>query len=347
MSRTRLHPIGALAMALALLVGAASAVVVLAASGSTAAQTPVPAPTFRTRSEGVRVDVLVTDGERPVDGLTAKDFVLLDSGVRQDVEVSSVADSPLDVILVLDTSTSLGADGLRHLVRAADTLFSRLKPADRAALVTFSEDVTLRAALTPQHARVRTMLQGLEIRGTTSVIDATYTGMIVQSDAVRPTMLLVFTDGIDTASWLDPERVLDTARRAAVVPYAVVTGGASPVRTPTEREAFGASPASSIWSSPRRPTLPSARQAARGPRDPEEAFAFVGDLVRAGGGLLLDADSPRRFEERFEQALDSFRRRYILTYTPRDVERQGWHQVEIRIEGRRHRVRARPGYFVQ
>ena len=48
-----------------------------------------PPPTFTVGVEGVYVDVFVTDGSRPVAGLTASDFALKDNGVRQPVELVS------------------------------------------------------------------------------------------------------------------------------------------------------------------------------------------------------------------------------------------------------------------
>jgi von Willebrand factor type A domain len=102
-------------------------------------------PTFRTRAAGVQIDVLVTDEERPVTGLTAKDFELTDSGVAQDIQVTTLRDLPVDVIIVLDVSTSLREQGLKHLVRATDTLLGSLQPRDRAGLVTFSQVVVIRA----------------------------------------------------------------------------------------------------------------------------------------------------------------------------------------------------------
>lgn len=297
---------------------------------TTSPQTPSeqPAPTFRTRSEGVRVEVLVTDGERPVGGLAARDFELVDSGVRQQVNVETLADTPLDVILVLDTSTSLTAQGLSHLARAADALIARLQPRDRAGLVTFSQDVMIRSALTTQHERVRAGLRNLQLHGTTAVIDSTYAGMAL-SDGDRPTLLLVFTDGIDTASWLRPRDVLDTARRSGVVPYAVVVG---------EGVAFMPS---FVQLTPRR-ALDQLRARA------DETERFLGDLVSTGGGVFMNAAQTRNLEERFADALDNFRQRYVLTYSPTGVERTGWHPIAIKIkEHASYRVRARQGYFVR
>jgi VWFA-related protein len=279
-------------------------------------------PTYRTRGEGVRIDVLVTDRDKPVKGLTTKDFALTDHGIGQVVEAASLASMPLDVILVLDLSVSLGDEGLRHLTAGADALVAKLRPADRVALVTFSQVVMLRSALTSEHGRVRDMLKGLRIHGMTSAIDAVYTGMTLQQETDRPTMMLVFTDGLDTQSWLRPAAVLDTARQSVVVPYAVVVGeGVKPFTAPQTSLLSGGAP-----------TDPSAR--------------FLWDLVHAGGGLFMNAEATNQLGRRFMEALDSFRQRYILTYVPRGVERKGWHPVTIAVKDRGYRIRARPGYFV-
>ena len=41
---------------------------------------------FRTGVDAVRVDVLVTDGNVPITGLTARDFELFDNGVAQQID---------------------------------------------------------------------------------------------------------------------------------------------------------------------------------------------------------------------------------------------------------------------
>ncbi len=188
--------------------------------------------------------MLVTDRERPVARLTTKDFALTDHGIGQIVEAASLAALPLDVILVLDLSVSLGEEGLTHLTSGADALLARLGPADRAALVTFSQVVTIRSELTADHARVRGLVKGLRIQGMTSAIDAAYTGITLQQDADRPTLMLVFTDGLDTQSWLPAEAALDTARHSVVVPYAVVAGEGV--------KAFATPSASLLMAAPRR-----------------------------------------------------------------------------------------------
>jgi hypothetical protein len=48
----------------------------------------------------------------------------------------------------------------------------------------------------------------------------------------------------------------------------------------------------------------------------------------------------------FAQALREMKTRYILSYTPRGVPREGWHALEVKLTRREGDVTARRGYFV-
>jgi VWFA-related protein len=197
--------------------------VVVAGTVATAA-TP-QTPTFSTAVQAVRVDVLVTEGERPILGLTPADFEVRDNGVLQDVSFVSTEKLPLNVILALDTSASVSGEPLKHLQSAGRTLLDRLDPEDRAALVTFSHEVILRQALTREVDRVARELARLEPRGETAVIDGSYAAVLLADTDVGRDLVIVFSDGVDTASWLPGDRVLDAARRSDVVVYAVSVRG--------------------------------------------------------------------------------------------------------------------------
>ena len=57
--------------------------------------------------------------------------------------------------------------------------------------------------------------------GKTALVDGTYAGiMLGESDAGRA-LVIVFSDGLDTSSWLRADAVLDAAKRADAVVYAV------------------------------------------------------------------------------------------------------------------------------
>ena len=200
------------------------AFVILAAATHPAAQ---QATVFSSKVEAVRVDVLVTDRGHPVTGLQASSFEVLDNGVPQQIDFASLEQIPLNVVLVLDMSNSVTGDHLNNLRGAARAMLDDLKSDDQAALVTFSHLVVQGSGLTKDLARVRQALERTLEPGSTSLADGIYTGMTIAESDVGRALLIVFSDGTDTASWLTPEFVLDTARRTDVVVYSVRAGGSA------------------------------------------------------------------------------------------------------------------------
>jgi VWFA-related protein len=157
----------------------------------------------------------------PVTGLTARDFALTDNGAPQAVESVTLEQLPLSVTLVLDTSQSVAGERLQHLVQAGEGLTAALRPEDRAALITFSHVVDLRVPMTGDMSIIRKALGAMTATGATSLRDAVHLALQLQPrDATRP-LILVFTDGRDTSSWLTDEAAIDSARRAGVVLHAV------------------------------------------------------------------------------------------------------------------------------
>jgi VWFA-related protein len=122
-------------------------------------------------------------------------------------------------------SQSVSGERLAHLQNASGALLDGLKGDDRAALLTFSHMVVLREELTREITRVRAAIESVEPRGDTALIDGVHAAMVLEGSEVGRSLLIVFSDGIDTSSWLSPEKVLETAKRSDVVVYAVSVRG--------------------------------------------------------------------------------------------------------------------------
>jgi Ca-activated chloride channel family protein len=180
--------------------------------------------TFRSGVEVVRVDVLVTESGRPLSGLSAGDFALRDNGIVQQIDLARLEQLPLNVVLALDTSASVAGDRLQHLRDAAGRLLAAMQPPDRAGLVTFSHVVSQPLGLTTDTDKVRAALAAEPPPGDTSLIDGAFAGLDLARSEDGRGLLLVFSDGLDTASWLAADVVLDTARRANVVVYGASAG---------------------------------------------------------------------------------------------------------------------------
>lgn len=272
--------------------------VLLLASGGRAQQSPA----FSSKVEAVRVDVLVTDNGQPIRGLGPGDFEIADNGVPQVVDLVSFDEVPLNVILALDMSNSVAGDRLDQLRGAGGRVLAALKTGDQAALVAFSHMVQLGARLTGDVAAVQAALAAAHSSGQTALVDGTYAGIMVgESDAGRA-LLIMFSDGVDTSSWLRADAVLDTARRADVVVY-------------------GVSVVSRL--------------------KPE----FLREITSLTGGRLFEIEKTTNLALTFLGILDEFRHRYLVSYTPKGVSKDGWHKLDVRVKNRRTTIKARPGYL--
>jgi VWFA-related protein len=180
---------------------------------------------FSSRTIGVRVDVLVLDGGRPVGGLTARDFELRDNGVLQRVEVVDAADVPINAVLALDSSASIRGRRLTDLIAAGDALLDGLKPVDRAGVITFNHAVSPPVRLMSDLRDARTALRAVDPRGRTAVMDGVYVALTSTIDQAGRFLVVVYTDGADTMSWLKPSEVLEASKRANAVVYAVTPAG--------------------------------------------------------------------------------------------------------------------------
>lgn len=178
-------------------------------------------PPFKSGIEAVRVDALVTRQGSPVLGLTPADFEVFDNGVRQRIDQSAFEDVPINLVIALDTSSSLEGERARHLRSAGLAALDRLRTNDRAAVVTFSHGILVPAGVTHDLATVRRALDGPLPSGDTSLVDAAMTALVLADSQPGRSLLLIFTDRLEVSSYLKPKAVLDATRRSEAVIYAV------------------------------------------------------------------------------------------------------------------------------
>jgi VWFA-related protein len=181
---------------------------------------PLP-QVFRAGVEVVEIDVSVMRGNLPVSGLTSRDFALTDNGVAQQVESVTVGRLPLNVTLVLDISKSVRGERLTRLVQAGHGLVDALRPDDRASVVTFSHQVTRAVPMTTDRSAIRLALGHLEANGSTALRDALHLAIQLDPRDRARSLLLLFSDGHDTVSWLTEDAVIDSVHRSGLVIHAV------------------------------------------------------------------------------------------------------------------------------
>jgi VWFA-related protein len=279
---------------------------------------------FRSGVDVVSVDVLVTDGRKPIGGLTIADFEVRDEGVVQTIEHADIREVPFSMLLMLDTSASVAGKPLADLKRAAHAAVDALGPHDRAALITFSDALRPRARWIEPGAALDSAIDNAAAGGSTSLFDATFLAFSTRDpEPGRRSLLLLFTDGVDTTSWLPASAAYDRASRSGTVLYAVtLEGGRNDPRRLYSRSGITLDPGAQVI--------------------PQERFLV--ELARRTGGDLLPARDSGALKDTFERVVREFRTRYLLTYRPTGVPRSGWHKIEVKVKRPGVKVSARRGY---
>jgi VWFA-related protein len=286
----------------------------------------VQRPAFRSGADAVRVDVQVLRNGQPVAGLTTADFEVKDSGVVQRIEALSLEQEPVDVLFLLDTSASMRGEPIDRLKEAAHAAVGALDARDRVALLTFSHVLAPPLDWTDDRRATGAAIDALTADGNTSLTDAVFTALTMREHARGRMLVLAFSDGFDTASWLDPLRVVDLARRSDLVTETVYLGSnlvvlganTSTLASPVGRKWYLEEP------------VPFREQ-------------FLPVLAQQTGGETL---TPRRegLAAAFVRIVRNFKMRYVLSFTPEHVPAEGWHPLDVKLTRVKADLHARPGY---
>src|SRR6187401_588719 len=181
---------------------------------------------FRSQTDSVLLDVLATDRTGVIQNLGAADIEVRDNGVLQALTLVSGDVAPLSVSLLLDTSGSLSPRELENLRRGASAVAMSLRPGDELRLATFSQHVVLHGLVdTSTVARIFSRLEPL---GETALHDALTVGFRLseRQDSKRP-VVIAFSDGEDTASWMTRKNVDDAAKQSWAAFFAATPRGAA------------------------------------------------------------------------------------------------------------------------
>jgi Ca-activated chloride channel homolog len=200
-------------------------VVVLAAGLSRPGALPVSAqeqPTFKstpTRIVPVFATVLDREG-RLVPGLQREDFTILDNNKPQELAIFDNSVRPFSVVVMLDQSASMTAN-LDLLKAAAEQFVMRMLPADKGQVGGFSDKIQMSGTFTNDRDDLIAALDELQYGNPTRLYDAINESMAALRAADGRKVVLVFTDGDDTASRMDLGDVLDRARDEDIMVYAI------------------------------------------------------------------------------------------------------------------------------
>ena len=280
------------------------------ASAVATAQAP-----FQSGVDLVALDVCATDREGRHAAITADDFAVFDNGAQQRIVVFSEGDQvPLAVTLLVDSSQSMHGGLLDRARAAAVALIDQLPADSLVEVLSFSDHPAIRYPLGADHQQAEASLTGLSSVGSTALYEAVLVAIRNQERAspLRPDryrqVIVLLTDGQNTAGHLSFDEVLDEARRSGILVYTVV--------------------------------LPPKDAPASGP--PWQMTQLAIDT----GGETIAARRADDLTSIYERIAANVKNLYRVGYVPPPLARDGtWHQVQVRSVGKEVNLRTRSGYY--
>jgi VWFA-related protein len=276
-----------------------------------------PAPVFRAGADAVTVEASVRRDRRPVMGLKATDFELLDNGVPQEITDVAYEKLPIDVTVLLDISASVTGSVLDELRRALRQLRADLGTADRMKLVAFNMRVRRLVDFGEPASVTDGALSALGGSGSSAIFDSLAVALASPFPTGRRQLIVLFSDGQDSSSIIDAETLLDVARRST--PTVAVVLAASPDR-----------PASLLRNASTQSAL--------------SVGGLADQIASETGGFVATIATGDNLASTFRRVLEQFRTTYVMYYTPRGVDRSGTHTLEVRVKRPGTEIRARRGY---
>jgi Ca-activated chloride channel family protein len=196
--------------------------VLLAAAAAASAALLAQEPTFRSGTEIVSLFVTVSDAQgRLVPDLAKDDFEIFDNDKPQPVVYFESVTQPISVVVMLDTSGSM-TGSIALLKQAAEQFLLRLLPDDKGRVGAFNDRIQIMGTrFTSKRDDLISDVKELDFGNGTKLWDAVAESLDQLKGIEGRRVVLVFTDGDDTASRARRGPVIDRARAEETMVYAI------------------------------------------------------------------------------------------------------------------------------
>lgn len=256
--------------------------------------------------------------------LKKDDFEVREDGAVRKLTVFGRDDFPLNVILVLDLSDSIGPF-LEPLRNAAATALAALKSEDEVALFTFSNEAQLNAPFTKDKEKIAEQINMFKAGGATNINDGIYDAakyFLAQEPQGRRVVLLI-SDDVGTDAGGEGTRDIVTEMIAAdATLYNLKIPGYNPASV---RFAGGLI----------------------------KGLVDIHKVAEETGGEIFDVQNMASLDSTFRALIQRIKTRYTLGYYTSANGAEGKpHKLEVRLassfgkKGRDYSILAKSGYFI-
>jgi VWFA-related protein len=293
-----------------------------------------PIETIRIDSDLVdlKVSVLGFDPKAPVPLLDPRDFLVLEDGIPQEISFFAAADTPFDLVLVLDLSGS-NSKNVKMIRNSAKRFVDAARDIDRIALVTFTDQPALYSPFTLDRRKLKKTIDEIDeaVGGTNfwDSMDYVLNDLIPAGTGPRRSAIVVMTDGIDnalpevpgTGSRVTFERLISKIRNSETLVF--------PIYLDTEEENV------------KRYHVPRAAYA--------QARAQLSQISVVCGTPMYQARQLRDLDAVYAQVVRDLSTVYSIGYRPTNKTLDGkWRSVEVHLIKRSDLfARTKRGYYAK
>ncbi len=279
--------------------------------------TQVSPNTLKVDVKLVNVYVTVTNAQGgPVAGLKKENFTVQEDGRDQAISVFDKESAlPLSIALAIDTSLSTRHD--LPLEQASAKRFARtiLRPVDTLSVFGFNETVLQSTSYTSDLKRIDDGIDHIRLGAATALFDAVFLASRSLDRRQGRKVMVLITDGGDTASKVDYKEAVRAAEEAEGIVYSIIV---VPIESSAGRETGG-----------------------------EHALI---QLSEDTGGKYYYATSMAQLDDAFRQISDELRTQYLLAYYPAQrLSNSQFRRIQVSVSGPAeadsYRVRHRAGYY--
>jgi VWFA-related protein len=288
--------------------------------------------------------------------LKQREVHVLDSGVPQQIAHFSLSTEPVAAVIVVQANSN--AAPFLKSIHPLGVLISGmlLGSHGRAAVVSYSDDVTTVQPFSPDPARLINALQHVRPEGSKArlndALDLAVRMLARQAQAERR-IVIVFSDGHNRGSAAPGEQVVRAACDANVQIFGL--------RFQPARESFQNNEmmlSQSVYPAAPPPGAPASVRGGQPVFDFAPAAILTLKVVRAElrknmlagysgytGGSIYTPLKTRRFQDALQQIALDINSEYTLTYVPSTLKQPGFHRIQVELTRPRLQVHTRSGYF--
>ena len=263
----------------------------------------------------VNIFVNVTDANGAiVGGLTRDDFSIAEDNRPQNISLfERQSELPLNLTLAIDTSASTYKDRAIEQKAAKGFVHALMRAQDQMSVLEFSTFVTQLTTFTNKVGQIDSGLDRMRGEGGTALYDAIYLGAQGLGKKDGRKVLVLVSDGDDTASNASYEQALEQALRNEAMIYSIID---VPIEASAGRDLGG-----------------------------EHALVTLAEQT-GGKSFYVDAGG---LDEAFRKVSDDLRTQYLIGYYPHNQEPgRNFHRLNVTIPRATKdafNVRYRTGYY--